>query len=270
MHHTIKAAWAAAVLAYALFTPLAYAGRSCEAAKPPPAKTIEQGMALAERTLKALNAENAQNGTQVVVLARAGQNLDKYSLRYSHLGFAYKAADGRWLIAHKLNTCGTAQASLYRQGLGEFFMDDLYRYEAAWVVPTPEVQAKLYPLLQSNPRTSALHTKPYNMLSYPWASKYQQSNQWAIETLASAMEDNIQNRTQAQAWLQFKGYEPTTLTIRALTRLGGRLTAANIAFDDHPNEKRFADRIETVTVDSVFRWLQRTGLSGKLSVINLN
>jgi hypothetical protein len=274
MHHTmhqfVKAALAAAALALALFTPTAHAGRSCEAAKPPPAKTIEQGMALAERMLKALNAENAQNGTQVVVLARAGQNLDKYSLRYSHLGFAYKAADGRWLITHKLNTCGTAQASLYRQGLGEFFMDDLYRYEAAWVVPTPEVQAKLYPLLQSNPRTSALHIKAYSMLSYPWATKYQQSNQWAIETLASAMEDSIQNRTQAQAWLQFKGYEPTTLNIGALTRLGGRLTAANIAFDDHPNEKRFADRIETVTVDSVFRWLQRAGLSGKLSVINLS
>ena len=38
------------------------------------------------------------------------------------------------------------------------------------------------------------------------------------------------------------------------------LPAANIAFDDHPNDKRFSDRIETVTVDSVFEWLQRAGL----------
>jgi hypothetical protein len=34
-----------------------------------------------------------------------------------------------------------------------------------------------------------------------------------------------------------------------------------VAFDDHPNEKRFSDRIETVTVDSVFAWLPRAGLS---------
>ncbi len=45
------------------------------------------------------------------------------------------------------------------------------------------------------------------------------------------------------------------------TRLGARMTAANVAFDDHPNEKRFSDRIETVTVDSVFTWLRRTGLT---------
>jgi hypothetical protein len=37
------------------------------------------------------------------------------------------------------------------------------------------------------------------------------------------------------------------------------MTAANVAFDDHPNDKRFSGRIETVTVDSVFAWLQRSG-----------
>ena len=58
------------------------------------------------------------------------------------------------------------------------------------------------------------------------------------------------------------GCEPTALRIGALTRLGGRVTAANVAFDDHPNGMRSADRIETetVTVDSVFAWLQRSGL----------
>ena len=56
--------------------------------------------------------------------------------------------------------------------------------------------------------------------------------------------------------------EPTTITLGPLTRLGGRVSAANVAFDDHPNEKRFSDRIETVTVDSVFAWLQKSGLAG--------
>jgi hypothetical protein len=210
--------------------------------------------------MKALDAAHAKNGTKVVVLARAGQDLGKYGLRYSHLGFAYKTPGGQWLVAHKLNTCGTAEASLYRQGLGEFFMDDLFRYEAAWSVPTREVQDKLHTMLLDNARATSMHTKPYSMVSYVWAQKYQQSNQWAIETLAAAMEGSIRNRQQAQAWLQFKGFEPTTLKIGPLTRLGGRVTAANVAFDDHPNDKRFSDRIESVTVDSVFAWLQRAGL----------
>ena len=98
-------------------------------------------------------------------------------------------------------------------------------------------------------------------MSYAWGDRYQQSNQWAIETLAAAMEPaTIRTRGQAQAWLKFKGYEPTTLKLGPLTRLGGRVGAANVAFDDHPNEKRFSDRIETVTVDSVFAWMPRAGL----------
>ena len=71
--------------------------------------------------------------------------------------------------------------------MGEFFLDDLWRYEAAWMVPTPEVQTKLLALLQNEPRAIALHHKAYSIVSYAWSQKYQQSNQWAIETLAMAL-----------------------------------------------------------------------------------
>ena len=251
------------VLAWLLAATAAHAGRSCEQHRPT-VQTIARGMELAERTAQALDA----SGARVVVLARAGQDLSKYGLRYSHLGWAYKTPEGPWRVAHKLNECGTAVAWVYRQGLGEFFLDDLWRYEAAWAVPAPEVQQRLLPVLQDNARATALHQRPYSMVSYAWATKYQQSNQWALETLAAAMEpQGIRTREQAQAWLRFKGYEPTALRIGPLTRLGGRMTAANIAFDDHPNEKRFADRIETVTADSVLAWLQSAQLAGAPHVL---
>ncbi|MEJ8824390.1 DUF2145 domain-containing protein [Variovorax humicola] len=243
-----------------LFPLNAHAGRSCETRKPTSA-VITKGMQLAERTSAALDA----SGARVVLLARAGQDLQRYGLQYSHLGLAYKADDGAWRVVHKLNQCGTAVASLYRQGLGEFFLDDLWRYEAAWEIPTPAVQAQLLAVLQG-PRAGIvrLNTPAYSLVSYVWGQKYQQSNQWALEMLAAAMEPaTIRNRSQAQAWLQFKGYEATTLHLGALTRLGGRLSSANVAFDDHPNEKRFTDRIETVTVDSVFAWLPRAGLGAQ-------
>jgi len=159
---------------------------------------------------------------------------------------------------------------VYRQGLGEFFLDDLWRYEAVWAVPTPEVQARLLPVLQSNAQATQLHVRPYNLVSYAWGERYQQSNQWAIETLAAAMEPaSVRGRAQAQAWLRLKGYEPSVLKIGPLTRLGGRATAANIAFDDHPPDKRFANRIETVTVDSVLAWLQRAQLAARAQRIHL-
>lgn len=236
----------------------AQAGRSCEQ-RGPGAQALERGMQLASSTARALDA----SGASVVLLARAGQDLSAYGLRYSHLGWAYRTAQGPWRVAHKLNDCGTARGYLYRQGLGEFFLDDLWRYEAVWAVPTPEVQQRLLALLQDGARTTLLQHAPYSMVSYAWGQRYQQSNQWALETLAAAMEPGtVRTREQAQAWLRFKGYAPTALRIGPLTRLGGRMSAANIAFDDHPNEKRFADRIETVTVDSALAWLQAAQLAG--------
>ena len=58
-----------------------------------------------------------------------------------------------------------------------------------------------------------------------------------------------------------------TLRLGAMTRLGARMTRANVAFDDHPNEKRFSDRIETVTVDSVLVWLRASGLGGEAIIV---
>lgn len=247
--------------AFTLTGVAAHAGRSCEN-KPPTVDAIQRSMALAEHTL----AQLERSGAQVVVLARAGQNLGEYGVHYSHLGFAYRDG-GKWRIVHKLNQCGTTNGSVYRQGLGEFFLDDLYEYEAAVVVPTPEVQAKLLPALRDNAKLAQLNNPSYSMVAYPWAQRYQQSNQWAIETLAMTQDPAASTRERAQAWLRLQGYQPTTLHISALKRLGGRLTAANVAFDDHPNEKRFTDRIETVTVDSVFAWLNRSGLGGPVAVI---
>lgn len=217
---------------------------------------MQRGLELAVRVADALDA----SGAQVVVLARAGQDLSRYRLRWSHLGFAYRSEEG-WRVLHKLNQCGSDRADLYRQGLAEFFLDDPHEYRAAYAVLSAAAQERLLPLLRDNARSALLHTPAYNMVAYPWAQVYQQSNQWAIETLAFALEPSADTRERSQAWLRGKGYEPTVLQLGPFTRLGARMTQANVAFDDHPNEKRFSDRIETVTVDSVFAWLRRSGLA---------
>jgi hypothetical protein len=248
IRHTL----AALCLAAASFT--AQAGRPCEA-KPLTTVAVQKGLALAEQTVKRLN----DTGAKVVVLARAGQDLREYGLRYSHLGLAYREGD-TWRVVHKLNQCGTDRSGLYRQGIGDFFMDAPFEYQAGVVVLAPSVQERLWPMLKEGQGLRTLHTRAYSMVAYPWAQQYQQSNQWAIETLALAMEPQAVRRDQAQAWLRFKGYEPTELHLSTLSRLGARMTSANVSFDDHPAALRFTGRIRTVTVDSVFAWLNRAGL----------
>ncbi|MBW8848717.1 MAG: DUF2145 domain-containing protein [Burkholderiales bacterium] len=237
----------------------AHAGRPCEE-KPQTTHQVEQGLALAQATARQLDA----SGAQVLILARAGQDLSKYGVQWSHLGFVYKDATQQpavWRVVHKLNHCGTDHAALYRQGLGEFFLDKPYRYDAAFVVLKPELQQALLPVLTDNARVARMNERRYSMVAYPFATTYQQSNQWVLETLAGAAAPNINNRRDAQAWLQRMGYVPTDLHLPTLTRLGGRLTQANIAFDDHPSARRFSSHIDTVTVDSMFAWLPRAGLS---------
>lgn len=247
-----------AVAALTLAT-AAHAGRPCEE-KQPKARQIEQGLNLAQATARQLDA----SGAQVVILARAGQDLSKYGLQWSHLGFVYKDASQQpavWRVMHKLNHCGTDHAALYRQGLGEFFLDNPHRYQAAFVVLRPELQQALLPVLTDNSRVARFNERRYSMVSYAFGTTYQQSNQWVLETLVGSAGPGINNRRDAQAWLKSQGYQPTDLHLSALARLGGRLTQANIAFDDHPTARRMTRHIDTVTVDSMFAWLPRAGLS---------
>ena len=254
--------------AASLFMQTAHAGRSCEQ-KPLTADAVTRGMALAERTRQVLDA----SGQDLVLLARVGQDLRKYGVHYSHLAFAYREADGQggtvWRVLHKLNDCGSDNAAIYRQGLGQFFLSDPFRYEAAFVAPVGPIQAALLPVMTDRQRAMAMHRRPYSMVSYVWSERYQQSNQWVLETVAAAMLPPGASRQQAQAWLLAQAYAPAVLHLSALERLGGRVTAANIAFDDHPPAKRYAGQIETVTADSVFRWLERTRSGSDLVAVGL-
>jgi hypothetical protein len=246
----------------------AQAGRPCDE-QPLQVQQIEQGMGLAQATAGALDA----SGAEVAILARAGQDLSQYGLQWSHLGFVYRDSgdQGRpvWRVLHKLNHCGSARAELYRQGLGEFFLDRPQRYEAAFVALKPELQRALLPLLRDNARAATLHEPRYSMVSYAWGQTYQQSNQWVLETLALMAAPAAHNRVQAQAWLKAQGYAPTDLRLSTATRLGARIGMANVAFDDHPTARRFAGHIETITVDSMFAWLPQAGLAQRVERVGL-
>ena len=75
-------------------------------------------------------------------------------------------------------------------------------------------------------------------------------------------EPAVTSRAAARNWLRSHDYRPTTLQISPLTRLAARVSNAHISFDDHPFERRMGGQIDTVTVDSVFAWMARSGLGG--------
>lgn len=263
--------WLAAFGCLLILAGAASAGQNCEPRKPS-VGSMARDLALAASVAEQLDELAARDGTSVVAIARAGQNLSEYRLRYSHLGFAYRDREalggrGAWRVVHKLNQCGSDRSQLYRQGLAEFFGEGLFTHEAGIVLLNRQLQTRLIDQLKDDRLLTRLHEPRYNMLAYPWSGPYQQSNQWAIETLAMFAEPAVDSRAQARGWLRATDYRPTTLYIPAMKRLGARIGTAHIAFDDHPFDRRMAGQIDTVTVDSVFEWLQRAQLGGAPQVL---
>lgn len=237
----------------------AYAGRPCNEVNQT-STVIQQASNSAIKVEKALN----DSGAEVVLIARVGQDLSQYNLKYSHVGLAYKTGN-EWSILHELNTCGSAESSLYVQGLANFFLDDMFSYESKILVPSKELQESIKIKVISNVKNAdKFHSSRYNMLAYPFSTKYQNSNQFILELVASTMskEINVENREQAQQWLKLAGYQPTTLNVGTGTRLGARIFKANIAFDDHPFDRRMAGMIDTITVDSVFTFISKKDSKG--------
>lgn len=256
----------ALVFACAAFTPTAYAGGACSEAPPTP-ESVQKGMQLAYKTFQALD----QSGESVALIGRVGSDLSKHKLRYSHMGMVVRDhAKGRWTVVHMLNDCGTANSALYDEGLGNFFNDDPFAYETILVIPGEDNQKRLVKTL-ATALPASLYEPAYNMVSYPWSIRYQNSNQWLLETLAAAWapEGSVYNRQQAQAWLKQAGFQPSLLVLGPMERLGGRMFKANIAFDDHPNELRFSNQIYTVTVESVAEFVRRIDQKARILVLKL-
>lgn len=130
------------------------------------------------------------------------------------------------------------------EGLGNFFLDDLHSYGAVLML----LQAAL-----STTALGAVHNPAYSMVAYSFALKHQNFNEWVLEMVTTALSKDmaISSREQSQNWLKLAGYQPAGMRITPLKRLGARMFRASVAFDDHLNELRFSDRIQTVAVDSM-------------------
>jgi hypothetical protein len=260
----VAALWA--VTLALLCAPTARAGRSCEEVTLP-AEEIDRAMQLAWKTRETLEA----SGAEVVLLARIGQDLSKYGLRFSHMAFVWRDHPaGRWMTIHMLNACGTADADLHDEGLGNFYAIGLKSHVGGVLIPSAETQRRLATMFGAGLHWD-LYTPKYNMLAYPFSTKYQNSNQWALETLARAVDggDRVKDRVSAQQWLKGRGFVPTTVELGTGTRLGARIFRANVAFDDHPLGRRLAGHIDVVTVESVFRFVAQIEPDAKQLSITL-
>ncbi|PJK08853.1 hypothetical protein CO614_10250 [Lysobacteraceae bacterium NML120232] len=238
----------------------ALAGRGCEKREITP----ENLAAAAQTALTVADALEAHNAP-VALVARVGTDLSRYGMTYSHAGFAVRDHNnGRWTVVHLLNRCGTDKASVYAQGLVNFFADDLINQDAR-IVWLPEAEAeRLADYLRQLPRNSLLNPN-YNLISRPGSERTQNSTAWVLETLAVAQLPGDQPITRQRTFAEVSqhGFTPDTIRIAYGKRVLGGLFSANTDFTDHPVSTRLQGQYPVVTVRSIFRYMQANGLAAE-------
>jgi hypothetical protein len=234
----------------------AAAGWACEERQTP----VDQTAVAFDTALNLAKTLDA-SGQKVAIIARRGQQLDKYGLSFSHAGFAMKTADG-WTVVHALNICGSATEKLFTQGLADFYADDLVSKEIAVAIPEAWLQDRLAQVLASKDEVFRMYQATYSAVAYPFSTKYQNSNGWLLETYARAASDVVlPSRDEAQAWLKVAGYKPSVIDVGPLSRLGGRMFKANVFFDDHPPDLRWSGKITVNTGDAVLRFVAKHAMA---------
>ncbi|HKU94985.1 MAG TPA: DUF2145 domain-containing protein [Vineibacter sp.] len=216
---------------------------------------VVSAAAAAKRLERALDG----TGADIAVIARVGSDLSRHGISWTHAGIAWRDDPaGRWQVIHALNDCGGPASGLYRQGLMNFFLDEPLRYDSLVLVPSPALRASLAARLAAGTAAS-LHHPRYSMLAYPFATTYQNSNQFVLENLALAQLGLTGGgRDTAIRHLRQTRFQPHVVRFTGFERLGGSFKA-NVRFDDHPRADEQNNRYSVVTVQAVERWMAATG-----------
>ena len=204
---------------------------------------------------KELKAQLDSQPDPVVVLVRQGRDMSSRHLTWSHAGYAMRQPNNDWRVYHNLNTCNTAESSLYIQGLYEFLDDDLVNQNIAVLRPRPELIIALQKILHSPVKLHLFHSSQYNLIAWPFSGPYQNSNGWVLEIFARANDEKIWSRSNARQWLQQQGYQPSFVNVGSMEKLGAKLFTRNVFTSDQPAEVLQTGKVGLNSGDSVIRFI---------------
>ncbi|WP_018607401.1 DUF2145 domain-containing protein [Uliginosibacterium gangwonense] len=181
-----------------------------------------------------------ETAAQAVVVSRSGFDLERFGLHYSHAGVMLRdEVQQGWSVRQLYFDCAAERPRIYDQGIPGFLLgneEDLPTFISMVFLP-PDEERRLAVQAHSKPVALSLLGQTYSANAYPFSTRYQNCNQWALELLAYAW-GNISleapdRRAAAQGWLKAQGYQPTQI------RLGPFLDVASwfvplVNRDDHP------------------------------------
>jgi len=192
------------------------------------------------RFAAAVKDELARSGSSVALVARAGLDLSRFGLLYSHAGIALKDnPGGPWAVRQLYYACDESRPRLFDQGMSGFVLgaDTPAHGHVALLFPPEQDSALLERAALDKPLALALLGDQYSANAYAFATRYQNCNQWVAELIAFAwghLAETSAPRARAQAWLRAQGYAVTPVRIPShWTMFAGQFVPL-VHVGDHP------------------------------------
>lgn len=259
---------AAPLLAAAATAAQAGTLRLCDTGQPLTATQHDRAL----RFAATVKSELERSGASVALVARAGTDLARFGMRYSHAGIALRANPAApWSVRQLYYDCDESRPRLFDQGLTSFVIG-AQRPDSGFlsVLLLPaEPAARLERAALDDRLALALLQPQYSANAYPWALTFQNCNQWVVELLAAAWADPAADaawarpdkrdsldtatlRRRSQTWLREQAYEPAVFEVGwRVAMLAANLFVPWISEADHPAEDLNARRYRVTMPASI-------------------
>jgi len=191
------------------------------------------------------------SGAGVALIARAGLDLSRFDLLYSHAGVALKDADNAWTVRQLYYACDESRPRLFDQGVAGFALgaDAPGQGHVSLVFMDGEAAARLGQAARDKALALALLAGRYSANAYAFGTRYQNCNQWVAEILAGAWggidgrdggDGGDNPRAQAQSWLRDQGYSAGPVRVKSRWLMFAGQFVPLVHVDDHPLEDLYA------------------------------
>ena len=224
-----------------------------------PAKVTATAQDHVLRFSAVVKEELERSGATAAVVSRAGLDLARFGLRYSHAGLALKSnPNSPWSVRQLYYACDEARPRIFDQGMAGFVLGAEQPTEGHLsIVLLPEEQGAALQAAALDDKTPlGLLAGDYSANAYAYSTRYQNCNQWLVEMIASAWGAATAKREEAQRWLNERGYEAEPVNVgRPLILAAHFVPMVHVL--DHPDDDLRAATMRVSMPSSIEHFVRR-------------
>ncbi len=223
-------------------------------------RTKEVSAADQDRVLRfagVVKRELEASGGRVALVARAGTDLSRFGLLYSHAGVALRDNPASpWAVRQLYYACDEARPRLFDQGMAGFALGaETPSSGHMSLVFLPDAESALLERSAlDTPLALSLLAGQYSANAYAFGTRYQNCNQWVAELFASAwggLNGQDDPRARAQDWLRAQGYTAGPVRVPGHAMMFAGQFVPLLHMNDHPVEDIYALALQVSVPESI-------------------